>query len=132
MYLHSDACRYTIVRSKDLDTVSNHVQVPWTSLLNSSLEYISSITYNMPIRILWFFSTCSRANLQNQKPKGEEYENSEISSSFCSPAWLRRGNHWQRGLRLFHALPSLSLQPDVVCFGAAAWHTWEFAVSSNL
>jgi len=70
--------------------------------------------------------------LQNQKPKGEEHENSEISSSFCCPAWLRRGNHWQRGLRLFHALPSLSLQPDVVCFGAAAWLPWEFAVSSNL
>ena len=50
MYLHSDACRYTIVRSKDLDTVSNHVQVPWTSLLNL-LEYISNITYNMSIYV---------------------------------------------------------------------------------
>ena len=62
MYLHYDACRYIIVRSKGLDTVSsNHVQVPWTGLVNL-LEHISSITYNMPIRILRFGSTCSGAN----------------------------------------------------------------------
>ena len=66
--------------------------------------------------------------LQNQKPKGEP-KKSEISSSFCW-AWLRRGNHWQRGLRLFHALPSLLLQPDVVCFGAAAWHGLAYRGSS--